>query len=159
MGLAELEQAVEAVRHSDMADFLGPRDAQVVAAAERELGVTFPPTYRHFVSELGAGGVAPNDFPGVIDGRFDEASPLDVVWVTLDQRRTYGFPTHLIVVGDTGMGEFYVLDTSQPDVDGEYPVVVWVAGGSAEEHLRRETVAADFGSFFWDLVQEALGPQ
>lgn len=158
MGMAELEQALDAVRDSDRARFVGPRDNDLVSAAEAALGVSFPPTYRRFIAELGAGSVDGREFFGVIDENFVNSSIPDGIWATLDERERFGFPNHLVIVGDTGMGEHYVLDTSRSGPDGECPVAVWVAGQSREGDIL-EVVALDFGSFFWETLQQAFGPR
>lgn len=158
MGMAELEQALDAVRQSDRARFVGPRDAGLVSAAEEALGVPLPPTYRRFVTELGAGSVGGREFYGAIDENFLGSSIPDGIWLTLDERERFGFPKHLVIVGDTGMGEYYVLDTSRRDADGECPVVIWAAGQSREDD-DLEVVAPDFGSFFWDALQQVFGPR
>ena len=36
-----------------------------------------------------------------------------------------------MIVGDTGMGQYYVLDTAHRDSDGESPVVIWGRGKTA----------------------------
>jgi hypothetical protein len=41
--------------HPDLADFDGPKDEQLVAAAEQLLGLSFPADYRNFLLEFGAG--------------------------------------------------------------------------------------------------------
>ncbi len=74
MGMAELEQALDAVRESDRARFVGPRGPGLVLAAEEALGVTLPPTYRRFVTELGAGSVGGREFYGAIDENFVDSS-------------------------------------------------------------------------------------
>ncbi len=63
-----------------------------------------------------------------------------------------------MIVGETGTGEYYVLDTSHRDAVGECPVVVW-ASGQSEESDNLEVVAGDFGSFFWDALQQVFGPR
>jgi hypothetical protein len=158
MGMSEFEQALDAVRDSDRARFVGPRDPGLVSAAEDALGVALPPTYRRFVTELGAGSVGGREFYGAIDDNFVDSSIPDGIWLTLDERERFGFPEHLVIVGDTGMGEYYVLDTSEAGAAGECPVVVWVAGQS-QEGDPLEVVAADFGSFFWDALQQVFGPR
>lgn len=157
MSMAELELALAAVRDSDIVHFVGPQSPQVIEAAEEALGVTFPPTYRRFVAELGTGYVGPRKLYGVTAESVHNPDVRGGIWYTLDQRERYGFPEHLVIVGDTGMGEFYVLDTSQPDPLGEFPVVIWFAGGSPEDHQARDTVAPDFGSYLWEIVQQEFG--
>ncbi|CAN5232970.1 hypothetical protein BH18ACT4_BH18ACT4_04360 [soil metagenome] len=98
------------------------------------------------------------EFYGAIDDNFVDSSIPDGIWLTLDERERFGFPEHLVIVGETGMGEYYVLDTSQAGANGECPVVVWVAGQS-QEGGPLEVVAPDFGSFFWDALQQVFGPR
>jgi antitoxin YobK len=155
MSMAELEQALEAAGASDLADFIGPRDRGLVTAAEAALGVSLPPTYRRFIAELGAGSFGRSEFYGAIDENFDTSSVPDAIWLTLDERRGFGLPRHLVIVGDTGMGGFYVLDTARTDADDECPVAVWV-GGQSRDSETLEVVAPDFGSFFWSAVQKEI---
>jgi hypothetical protein len=61
-----------------------------------------------------------------------------------------------VIVGDTGMGGFYVLDTARAGPDDECPVAVWV-GGQSRDGDTLEVVAPDFGSFFWSAVQQETG--
>jgi hypothetical protein len=156
MGMGELEQALEAVRASDLADFVGRRDPSLVTAAEDALGVSFPPTYRRFIAELGAGSFGGTEFYGAIDQNFDASSVPDGIWLTLDERREFGLPRHLVVVGDTGTGAFYVLDTAGAEAGDECPVAVWEGGRSREGDML-EVVAPDFGTFFWTAIQHELG--
>lgn len=153
MGMPELERALAAMRASDSTFVTGAREPRVVEAAERALGVTFPPTYRRFVLEMGAGGIGAFEVYGVVDDRFAGPVP-DGVWFTLSERET-GMPAHLVVVGDTGMGESNVLDTSATDAQGECPVRIWVPGASQTGDAL-EDVADDFGTFLWDNVRTEL---
>ena len=69
----------------------------------------------------------------------------------------FQFPTHLVVVGDSGMGEHYVLNTSRSDHDGESPVALWVTSRSGKDGSL-EVIAPDFGSFLWDASEQIFGP-
>src|SRR5579872_6140335 len=130
VGMAELEQALDLVRaHRDQADFVGPRDEGLVAAAEATLNLTFPPTYRRFLLELGAGGFDSEEIFGVIHSDFRHAGALDAVWYTLTERSQSGLPLNLIVIYFLGDGDLFTLDTSSVDAEGECPVVVWLPGG------------------------------
>ena len=67
MGMAEIEQALALIQaYPERRHFVGRRDPQLVYEAELALGLTFPPTYRRFLLELGAGGFAGEEFYGVI---------------------------------------------------------------------------------------------
>ena len=151
MGLKEFEHALELIRaHSDLVDFSGPKDKKLIESAERALGLRFPPSYRAFLKKLGCGGVAGEEFYGVVDENFYDSGIPDGIWETLSRREKFGFPQHLIIIATTGFGPDYVLDSSSPGPDGEYPVVLW-------NFDRVEEVVADsFGSFFLEQIKKAL---
>jgi hypothetical protein len=115
--------------------------------------MSLPPTYRRFISELGAGSFGSREFYGAIDTDFAEATIPDGIWLTLDERDRFGFPDRFAIIGDTGMGEYYVLDISSVGPDDECPVAVWVPGVS-QTGDRLEVVADDFGSYFWEAIQQ-----
>lgn len=152
MGMEDMEQALSNARGHNKSFFAGPRGEGLVAAAEAALGLQFPPTYKRFVSELGAGSVGAREFYGVIDDDFVESSVPDGVWLTLSEREQLGLPTTLVIVGEDGLGGYYVLDTSQRDSRGESPVAIWTPEAPMLERL-----ADDFGAFFHAAVAEELG--
>lgn len=154
MGMAEMEQAVAAIVRTDAGDFVGPRPPSLVASGERVLGVRFPPTYRRFLLEFGAGDVGDLEVYGIIDEPVDEGPVPNGVWLTL-RTRQHGLPEDLVIVSDTGYGEAYVLDTATVDEGGENPVVIWDVGYERPY----EVVAPDFGSFFWEQVELVLEDQ
>ena len=156
MGMAELERGLAAVVDSDLAFFAGHREASLVVSAERALELSFPPTYRRFVSELGAGNVGSREFYGVTTDNFTDASVPNGIWLTLDERERFDLPKHLVIVGDTGMGGYYALDTSQRDCSDESPVVIWALGRSQEGDTL-EVIGHDFGSFFLEAIEEEFG--
>ena len=157
MGEAELERGISAVGVSDRCFFIGPREEALVAAAEIALELRFPPTYRRFVRELGAGSVGSHEFYGVTDGDFAHGVVPNGIWLTLDERKNLSLPRHLLIVGDTGMGEYYAVDTSRRGSDNESPVVVW-APERASDGDELEVVAEDFGSFFLSAIEGEFGP-
>lgn len=149
MGMAQIEEALALIRaHPESSHFVGRRDAQLVDEAEVALGVTFPPTYRRFLLELGAGSVAGEEFDGVITRDFAHSSVPDAVWATLKHRTQFGLPLGIVLVHSSGYGDYYGLDTSRPDAGGECPVVLWDDG--------LPIAAPDFGSFFLAGVKAAL---
>ena len=144
--MADYEKAKAIIEaNSDNADFVGPRSEALVRAAEAALGVTFPPTYRRFVLEYGAGNFGSAEFYGVIHNNFPKSSVPDGIWHTLTDRQGAGLPHELIVVGDTGSGELYCLDLSR-----EGAVVIVDPGADASV---REPAAPDFGTFFLEQVR------
>lgn len=148
MTMAHYEKAqLMILGQPESAFFSGGKPPALVSRAEKALGVEFPPTYRRFLLEFGAGSFRSAEFFGVVDEDWDESSVPDAIWYTLDERRLAGLPHNLIVVGEVGTGELYVIDVTKP----EGPV--FVVGLERKGQL--EPVAADFGDFFLDRVQRA----
>jgi len=146
----EYEEAAAVIRaNGERAHFVGPRDPSLVTAAEAAVGRPFPPVYRRFVSELGAGSFDSFEVYGVIDADFEDSSVPDGIWVTLSERADGMLPEHLLVVGDVGDGSLYCLDLDEGE---EPPVVVFEPGADAPPV---ERVADDFGSFLLEGVETA----
>lgn len=155
-----IEQGLEVVAaHPEKADFLGGRDEALIADAERELGVQFPPSYRRFLAELGAGDFEGREFYGVIDReRMQLNGPPNAIGSTLARRhRDPHWPPELIVVSDTGFGPDYVLDLSRRDENGESPVLVWSEGQTREAGAERD--ADSFGEHFTRRVTKAAAEE
>lgn len=130
--------------------FAGPRPPALIDKAEAALGVRYPESYRRFLLEYGAGSVGSAEFYGVIDENWDDSSVPDGVWCTLSERHQSGMPDHLVVIGDTGSGMLYVIDTSEPG-GPVYVLAPWDLAGV------RQRVADDFGEYFLQRVSAALG--
>lgn len=147
MSMRDLEQALRyAAEHPDEADFEGPRDEALISAAERALGLRFPPTYRRFLLELGAGDMGDLEYYGVINEDWSRPGPPDAIGSTLHERERYQLPERFVIVSSTGDGSWYVLDTEQTNEQGENPVVIWTSNASSLEYpLEQE--AEDFGAF------------
>jgi len=145
MTLRDYEEAREAiVAHPELADFAGPRDEKLVEAAERALGVRFPPSYRRFLLDFGAGSFDGHEIYGVLDDDFESSGVPDAVWVTRSLRDEDPIPADLIVFYATGDGEHLCVRSGSVDT----PVVaIWP--GSDEEP---EVVAPDFGVWLKEIV-------
>jgi hypothetical protein len=156
MGINEVEEALRLVaQRPDESFFAGARDEGLVVAAEQALGVSFPPSYRRFLRELGAGSVGASEIYGVIHSNFTESGVPDGIWITLRGRLDWALPQSMVVVYNDGMGGYFVLDTEKVGGDAECPIFVWEPGRSARGD-KLELVAPDFGSFFLHRVKEAL---
>jgi hypothetical protein len=141
--------------HEPEAYFVGPR-AELVAAAERALGLRLPPSYSRFVSRLGAGDIAGQEFFGLVQSDFANSGIPDMVWLTLRAREEWGLPASMLVVYFEGSTRYYVLDTAKADSSGEPPVEAWTPGVStASDGLPQ--VFDDFGSMARALAEEGLG--
>lgn len=154
MSMNDLQQAFELIEeHSDDADFDGPKDERVVAAAEDALGLIFPPTYRTFLLRLGCGGISGFEFYGVINADFENSGIPDAIWFTLRERVDSQLPQSLVLIAETGEGGYYALDTSDTLDDGECSVVEWVPGAS-DPPIQK--ISTDYGRFFRDQIASAV---
>lgn len=140
--------------NEEYADFEGLKPDNLIEKAEKRLACTFPPTYRMFLSQLGCGDIEGLEFFGVIQDNFDDSGIPDAVWLTLNLRQTEDLPNHLVVISETGTGEYYALELSRVNESDECPVVLW--SGWESDPVNREWVAADFGDFFYSRVTETL---
>ncbi len=128
---------------------------ELVEEAQDVLGLTFPPSYRHFLEELNGCDIESEEFYGV--WRHDGATEFaGTVFVTLKDREDADMPATMIVLQEDGMGGMYVLDTASLDQDGEGQVVVflppWVTAGKP-----LEVIAPNFGAFALAKTQRAIG--
>ena len=146
-------EAIELCEHHAESFFAGPR-GDLIAAAEAALGLSLPPSYRTFVSRLGAGSIGAFEVYGVTRVPFSGVVP-DAVGLTLQDRAGPSrLPSTLLVIGSDGMGGDYVLDTAKGI---EPPVEVW-QGGVSVEGQALERVADSFGTWLLANVQLATRP-
>lgn len=153
MSMADLQEAMRIVAaNPGRGFFAGPRDAELVAAAERALGGRFPPTYREFVIRLGAGNFGGFEIYGVINDEFEVSSVPNGVWLTLNERRESDLPDEFAIVGSTGDGDYYCVDVRNGE---ESPVSVYQPGLPPDQQ-RGELAAQDFGKFLLEGVRAEL---
>jgi antitoxin YobK len=139
-------------QHPDECWFAGPRDHDVVLAAEAALGLKFPEAYRLFATQLGAGSFGAQEILGVISDDFANSGIPDCVWKTLKDREELNLPRSMIVIYFDGGIDFFVLDTAESE---DPSVRVWRPGiSSAGDDL--ETIALSFGQFLFDIVKSEL---
>lgn len=156
LGEREVNEALRLVAdRPDRSFFAGEQDERLVEAAERALGLSFPPSYRVFLRRLGAGNVGAAEIYGVIDDDFTDSGVPDGIWMTLRGREEWGLPESMVVIYSDGMGGYFVLDTEKTGQDDECPVLVWQPGRSTPGDAL-EPIAPDFGSFFLDAARQAL---
>lgn len=155
MGMTEYERAVTIIAdHPELNLFSGPKEPALLERAEERLGLNFPPIYRRFVLEFGAGGFGGTEIYGVTGPEFDSSSIPNVVWLTLHRRQVEGLPHHLVPIHDLDDGLVDCLDLNESK-EGEAPVVT-IDSGPDPEGTQAATQAADFGSYLLALVQEQL---
>jgi hypothetical protein len=156
VSMRDYEEALALIEdHLDGADF-EPQPEDRVERAERALGVRFPPTYRRFLVELGAGGVGSEEIYGLINDDFDDSRPPQAVGLTRELRDGGHISDDLVVIYNLGQGSYYAIDTGRAEPDGEAPVVGFTPGlNTAGDEL--EVIAPDFGRFFLDTVRADIG--
>ena len=149
------ERLIELVRgNDDIANHADGCDARTITVAERDLDVRLPPSYRRVIEEFGTWDIAGEEFLGVYQTPAMGQKLLGSVAETLDACSQYGMPSDLIVVMFDGMGDLIVLDSSQVDQEGEYPVLVWNPGVADRQSMER--LGGDFGSFALAMCQRAV---
>lgn len=135
-GCYSSERLIELVRRNeDISSHADGCDVEMIAGAESDLGIKFPPSYRLLVEELGTWDIAGEEFLGVYQSPAMGQELLGSVSETLDARDRYGMPPEPIAVMFDGMGNLIVLDSSQGDRDGEYPVLVWNPGAVVRQDM------------------------
>jgi hypothetical protein len=154
--LSDYDEAVAVVAdHLDEADFEAQPEERV-DRAEQVLGVRFPPSYRRFLLEYGAGGVGSEEIYGIVNDDFDDPRPPQAVGLTQRLRREGQISDDLVVTYNLGQGSYYALDTANAGPDGEAPVVGFTPGlNSAGDEL--DTIAPSFASFFLETVRADVG--
>ena len=151
MSIAKYEQARRVVEAVGGADFEGVKQETLVAMAERVLGLTFPPSYRRFLLEMGCGGINGLEVFGLISDNFEHSTVPNGIWLTLTERRRIGLHPAYVLIGEGGDGTFYALDTRQVGKGNEALVVRLSVDGKQSER-----VADSFGDYFLEAVRRVV---
>jgi hypothetical protein len=148
-------QVIELLRADEDRASLGRGcSPETIARAEREMGLTFPPSYRLLIEEFGTWDAPPTQFLGVYRTEAAGDVLLGSVTETLDARAEVDMPHELMVVLLDDVWLFAVLDTSRPDEDGEYPVFAWNPG--VLDGGLMEKIADSFGEFALQECEQKL---
>lgn len=148
MSVENYEAALKIIKSMGIGDFEGPKPESLIRKAEAALGVTFPPSYRRFLLDLGCGDIGGFEIFGVIDDNFQNSSVPNGVWLTLNERRNIGLAPGLVIVGEGGDGCYYALDIRPIEVAVEAGVVRLLPDGSLADR-----VTSSFGEYFLDAVK------
>ncbi len=151
MSIEKYHLALKLIEDSGLGDFEGSKPESLVAQAETSLDLTFPPSYRKFLLEMGCGNINSFEIYGLINDNFENSSIPDGIWLTLNERKLNGLNSDYVLIGEGGDGTFYALDTKQIGYDNESPVVRLSA-----DWKQSEKVAKSFGHYFFDETQKAL---
>jgi antitoxin YobK len=151
MSIDKYQQAQQLIEDAGGGDFEGAKPESLVAKAEAALGLTFPPSYRRFLLEMGCGGINGLEVYGLINENFEKSAVPNGIWLTLDDRRVMGLHPAYVIVGDGGDGSHYALDTRHVGKDGEAPVVRLSVDGK-----QSEKVADSFSDYFLEAVRSVV---
>jgi hypothetical protein len=156
MSIEALDKAFEIINENiEIADFEGEKDEYLIQLAEKMLGISFPESYRKFLTKLGCGDIAGEEFYGIIDDNFETSTVPNGIWLTLNQRKSSNMPENLLIVYSLGDGSYYALDISKKAQNGDCPVVRWIPGLSKKGE-KLDVIAVDFGEFFLKTIEESL---
>lgn len=151
MSVRKFEEARKLINDAGGGDFEGPKSDALVAKAEAALGLSFPPSYRQFLLDMGCGDIAGLEIFGVINENFQNSTVPNGVWLTLNERRSIGLDPAFVIVGDGGDGTYYAIDTRRVDDSGEAPVVRLSTDG-----MLGEKVADSFGAYLLEAVSRVI---
>jgi hypothetical protein len=130
----------------------GGQSDEMIAAAEARLGVTFPASFRAYLSQLGNLSFNGYEYYGLTrNADFDHSGIPNCVWFTLRKRDQIGLPAPLVIFRNENDEKYYCLDTTQTR-DDECPVVIW-------DNITREisqTLNARFSEFLQAELTEWL---
>ena len=138
-------------KFSDQADFCGSVEMQKIINAQQMLKVKFPRSYILFLEKYGAGDIFGIEIFGIIkDSEIDASSIPNGIWLTSFLRKEIGLPKEYVVVGETGSGEYYVIDTVSQDEFNESPILIVYLNKKVEK------VADSFGEFLYQILDEQI---
>ena len=140
--------------NQDVSNYAPGCGSEVVRAAEGELGVCLPPSYRRLVEEFGAWDIAGEEFLGIIPWHGSGNWPGEVVYETLRARGQQGLPEEMVVTMFDGMGGLIVIDTACTDEQGECPVRAWT--GTLGVPARVDDLAPSFGEYALRICEKAV---
>lgn len=124
---------------------------ELIAKAERYLGLKFPESYKYFLKTYGYLAIGGEEIYGIIDGDFEDSRIPDAIWLTKKEHERNPELKHLVVVYFTGDEFFYCLDTSRMN-NGECPVVIIDVSFEGET----EDVHDTFKEFVKDCIEIAF---
>ncbi|AKG36651.1 SMI1/KNR4 family protein [Paenibacillus durus] len=157
MSVQDYKNAVDLIeQHPGLGDFIGNSTEELIGKAEKKLGLVFPPLYRNFLLDYGAGNFGAEEVYGVIKDDFEHSGIPDAVWFTLKQREEVNLPCNLVIIYHTGGEEMFCLNIEKTDKFKEVPIVSYSIGVEPENQIY-EIVASDFGEFLLQRVRTELG--
>ncbi|MBW3087120.1 hypothetical protein KEM60_03350 [Austwickia sp. TVS 96-490-7B] len=129
-------------------DLVGPRNHDLIVAAEAILGFTFPRDLRHFIAEFGAGDIGGSEVYGVVANRPDSVGPPDGVKLTVLARTEWSLPANFFVLYFDGFEYYYIIDCKSSE---DPPILAWFPGEAVNP--KKEFIThGSFGEFLEELA-------
>lgn len=154
MSMKDLLEAFKLIEENkENSDFEALDSDDIIIEAEKILNLKFPPTYRLFLEKYGCGYISGTIIYGIINNKLESEGAPNGIWSILTKRKKWGLPNTHIIISNTGDGFWYVLDSSQPNIAGEYPVFIY---GFGEDGKSQEKVNEDFGEFLLEQIKLSL---
>jgi hypothetical protein len=141
------ERLAALIAQSARAKFGRGVSEEVIADAERHLGMSFPPSYRWWLMNYGGGYLGSCELQGLFLEMIDSSEPDlpligDLVYLADLNAMRPAHPKHLLEILSYEGDEVYFLDTARPNANGEYPVI-----GRYPSVDELQDVAIDFAAF------------
>ena len=143
----EYYNKAKALLDEDAVEFTGAVSAEVIKTAEKQLNVTFPESYKAFLSDFGAGDVGGEVILGIVkDEELDsELNMLEITGVEYEN----GLPEGMVIIYYDHCNDMICcLDTNRMN-NQECPVVIL-----NDKYEVAEVIADSFGKFMYQMVRE-----
>jgi antitoxin YobK len=110
----------------------GPATDEMITAAEEQLSVIFPASYRHFLKQYGATMGVGFEIAGLFDSSDDSAPPMwrHVVKMSVQLGRVNQghLPQTLVPISDDGCGTTFYIDSAQQSDETACSIVAFGPG-------------------------------
>lgn len=85
---------------------------------EQKLGVNVSPDYRKFLQEFGTLWFETFIISGIVSSNSNNKEDYaNSLWLTIAEREQSHLPNQYVILSDSGMGEWYVLDTNNGRIE------------------------------------------
>lgn len=125
-------ELIEKIKVDPESSFEAGTAAEAIADIQTQLGVTFPPSYQVFLQHFNGGEFR---FARMYQVTPEETGFFDLLEMVEHASECVAAirDRHLLPFGDDYSGSYYCFDLTQPDGDGEYPIVFWDQDTSDDE--------------------------
>lgn len=138
-------------KHQEHLSAFGPQNEEALVKAEIEIGYKLPSAYRRFVAEFGTISFMGEEVFGVTNAQSEKSSIPNVVWATLNQRRTMGLPSIYLPIYAIGDGNFIYLKIG----DQSYAPLVSLFKDSNNSFVEIPE-SSSFEDWFLALLEQAV---